>query len=108
MLTSCSSSIFTLPEGHLVSYLGLVKPGHALDWPNAALGVLFYVVHMILAPSKLATAASLLGLSVSIFLAYQLTFVLKELCVLCFSTHIINVLLVYGNLKGSSSKRKTE
>lgn len=31
----------------------------------------------------------------SVLLAYQLTFVIVELCVLCWSTHVINSILFY-------------
>ena len=40
---SCSS-VFSMPEGHMVSYWGFVEKGHVLDVPNAALGAAFYSV----------------------------------------------------------------
>lgn len=97
-----SSAVFTLPVGKMLSYLGLVEHDSLFDLPNAALGILYYswillfidmpipviqsIIHPIMASGAMAS---------SLFLAYQLTFVLKELCVLCWTTHVINTILFY-------------
>ena len=80
-----------------MSYAGLVEKGSTLDLPNAALGVLYYTWHLLLTPiaplrplTMMATAGAMAS---SIWLAYQLTFVLGDLCILCWSTHVINTLL---------------
>ncbi|EJK53871.1 hypothetical protein THAOC_26609, partial [Thalassiosira oceanica] len=39
---SCSA-VFSLPEGKMMSFFGLVPEGHPLDVPNGVLGVIFYV-----------------------------------------------------------------
>jgi vitamin-K-epoxide reductase (warfarin-sensitive) len=87
------------------------------DLPNAALGVLYYsyiilflqmpirqlgIIHKLMASAAMAS---------SLFLAYQLTFVLRELCVLCWSTHVVNTILFYNIVlkeKASASKQKNE
>ncbi|GAX24682.1 hypothetical protein FisN_4Hh240 [Fistulifera solaris] len=107
---SCSKT-FSLPEGKLLSYFGIVPSGHALDLPNAALGSVFYAQLLVLRqPIRLFVCAAMMT---SIFLAYQLTFVLGDLCILCWSTHIINSILFYkivlSTLWGSdgAAKKKT-
>ena len=93
------SSVFALPEGHLMSYFGLVSPGHWLDVPNALLGCLYYTYRIIFGAkywdTRLIPFTQLIAscaLATTIFLAYQLT-LLQELCLLCWTTHLINVLL---------------
>ena len=95
-LYSCST-VFGLPVGHLVSYFGIVPQGHALDVPNAVLGVLFYIWQLLLADTfpTLNKGITTVAFLSSVFLAYQLTFVIVELCVLCWSTHVINTILLY-------------
>jgi hypothetical protein len=89
------SSVFQLPEGRMLSYFGIIPNDHMLDVPNAALGLVFYLVWLVLLPKfpKLLTfvVVSLAMLS-SVFLAIQLM-LLKELCILCWSTHAINARL---------------
>jgi len=92
---SCSSA-FSLPEGKMMSYFGIVPEGHLLDIPNAFLGVLYYTYWLALRPMfpvPLTTAISTLAMMSSVFLAYKLL-VLQELCLLCLSTHLINLRLV--------------
>ena len=72
-----------------------------MDLPNAALGILYYswILLFIDMPiallQRLHPVISSLAMASSVFLAYQLTFVLRELCVLCWTTHVINTLLFY-------------
>jgi uncharacterized membrane protein len=44
----------------------------------------------------------------TIFLAYQLTFVLFELCILCWSTHVINTYNFYSYMFAKSQTTKTK
>mmetsp|Transcript_35163 Transcript_35163/g.85169 ORF Transcript_35163/g.85169 Transcript_35163/m.85169 type:complete len:200 (-) Transcript_35163:1088-1687(-) len=93
---SSISSAFSLPEGKMMSYFGIVPEGHLLDIPNAFLGVLYYTYWLALRPMfpvPLTTAISTLAMMSSVFLAYKLL-VLQELCLLCLSTHLINLRLV--------------
>eukprot|EP00545_Synedropsis_sp_CCMP1620_P014690 CAMPEP_0119005640 /NCGR_PEP_ID=MMETSP1176-20130426/1845_1 /TAXON_ID=265551 /ORGANISM="Synedropsis recta cf, Strain CCMP1620" /LENGTH=131 /DNA_ID=CAMNT_0006957475 /DNA_START=11 /DNA_END=403 /DNA_ORIENTATION=- len=81
---SCSA-VFQLPQGHLMSYLGIVPEGHLLDVPNAALGALYYTYQLLgrgVFPHHLTLFAALAAMSSSVFLAYHLTLI-RELCLLC-------------------------
>lgn len=78
-----------------MSYFGIVAEGHVLDVPNAALGVLYYLYTLLLIskmPILVTQIAASAALSSTIFLALKLT-QLKELCILCWTTHVINALL---------------
>lgn len=98
-----------MPEGKLLSYFNVVPNGHILDVPNAFLGVLYYSVIFIIesfiyhvpefnnAMKSITFIINALAMSSSIYLAWKLI-MLKELCVLCFTTHLLNTLLIvhYG------------
>ena len=104
------SAIFNLPEGRLLSYFQIVPNGHLLDVPNAFLGLLYYTTIIIMEQLLVKTFyhASLFGktiillnscaMSSSIFLAWKL-YTLRELCILCITTHILNTLLLYHFVK---------
>ena len=93
---SCSK-VFTLPQGKLLSYFGIIPRGHVLDVPNAMLGVFFYAQQLLLPvlPSTLNKLIVSAAFASTVFLAIQLTFVLGDLCILCWSTHIINSIFFY-------------
>jgi uncharacterized membrane protein len=120
---SCSK-VFGLPVGHLLSYLKLVPKGSVLDLPNAALGVLHYTYLLLVAPAAeaagsggnralrlLTSVAVASAFASTVYLAYQLTFVVHDLCVLCWSVHVINAYIGYDHFfrrsggSGSSSRR---
>jgi uncharacterized membrane protein len=121
---SCSK-VFALPEGRLLSYLRLVHTNHILDIPNAALGCMYYVAYLALHTirSKEYILISM-GLDMVVVLAFWSTIFLAitltrihELCVLCWTTHVINTWLCYDRIfskkrrsqqKGSSTVRKNE
>ncbi|KAG7366392.1 vitamin K epoxide reductase family protein [Nitzschia inconspicua] len=88
---SCSN-VFQLPEGRMLTYFGIVPAGSILDVPNAALGWVYYTIWIVVAPklpSKLILLVASLAMASSVWLAVQLL-MLKELCLLCWSTHVIN------------------
>lgn len=93
------SAVFALPVGKMLSYFGIVPKDSLLDVPNAALGILYYTWHLLLSPydqlQPLTDFFTVAAFGSSVFLAYQLTFVIAELCVLCWSTHVINSILLY-------------
>jgi uncharacterized membrane protein len=80
------------------------------DVPNAALGILYYTWQIAfsftnakslkeLTPLPFTDAThffTVAAFASSVFLAYQLTFVIVELCVLCWTTHVINTILLYN------------
>eukprot|EP00536_Pseudo-nitzschia_multiseries_P004091 jgi/Psemu1/187286/e_gw1.66.83.1 len=112
---SCSN-VFQLPEGRMLSYFGVVPEGSILDVPNAALGFLYYSYWLFLGPllpSALTVGVSAMAMSSSLFLAIKLV-ILKELCILCWSTHVINSRLfwsVMANLvlgRSDRGRRKKE
>ena len=98
---SCSKT-FSLPQGKLLSYFNIIPHDHVLDVPNALLGLCYYIVVIILENSRLfhfwegfTLALVILSFMTSVYLAYTLT-VLNELCILCWTTHVINTtMLVY-------------
>lgn len=76
----------------MLSYFGIIPDGHFLDVPNAALGLAFYLVWLLVLPKlpkQLTFVVTSLAMLSSVFLAIQLM-ILKELCILCWSTHAIN------------------
>jgi uncharacterized membrane protein len=108
------SAVFAMPVGKMLSYFGLVPSGSILDVPNAALGILFYSWQLLLGSKRELTDLTHLitvgAMASSVFLAYQLTFVIVELCLLCWTTHVVNSILTYKMIQTrkatSSSKVK--
>jgi uncharacterized membrane protein len=98
-----------MPVGKMLSYFGLVPHGDMFDVPNAALGMLYYTWQILFSFTTAQSMKELTPLpftdlthfftvaafASSVFLAYQLTFVIVELCVLCWTTHVINSILLY-------------
>lgn len=103
----------------MLSYFGIVPNDHILDVPNAALGLIYYIVWLLLLklppaslPHKtlLIFVLACLAMSSSVFLAIQLM-ILKELCILCISTHVINIRLwwsAFSTFRGGDSSHKTK
>ena len=90
----------------MMTYFGVVPEGHILDVPNAVLGSIYYAYILILSsmfPLFFTYFATMMAMSSSVFLAYQLTFVVKELCIICWSTHVLNTLLSWNLITNSSS-----
>ena len=107
------SAVFSLPEGKMLSYFGIVPEGHILDIPNGILGMIFYLytiigyvmrktktnvgndgggtIMLLFAPMMNLVICSL-AIASSAFLARKL-YILRELCVVCVTTHIINMTL---------------
>mmetsp|Transcript_671 Transcript_671/g.1469 ORF Transcript_671/g.1469 Transcript_671/m.1469 type:complete len:168 (-) Transcript_671:1207-1710(-) len=114
-LNASCSKVFQLPEGRMLTYFGIVSEGSLLDVPNAALGFVYYSYWLFLSsslPSSVTIFASIMAMASSIFLAIKLV-LLNELCLLCWTTHVINSRLfwsVLANLvfggKGGAAKKK--
>jgi uncharacterized membrane protein len=115
---SCSN-VFTLPEGRMLSYFGIVPEHSPLDLPNAALGFIHYMYLLILRPympRNVTYFMIIMAFASTVFLAYQLTFVLFELCVLCWTTHVINTYNFYSyffaktpaSSSSTATKKKSE
>ena len=87
----------------MLSYFVIVPNDHLLDVPNAALGLTFYLVWLTIMPKLpkvLTFVMASLAMASSVFLAIQLL-ILKELCVLCWSTHVINSRLWWSAFSAS-------
>ena len=107
----------------MLSYFGLIPSGHILDIPNGILGMVYYTYillrHISTASSQktmsgiifhptLNLVISSLAMASSLFLGRKL-FLLKEICVVCLSTHAINTTLFYRSMADKndvSNKRK--
>jgi hypothetical protein len=105
------SAVFQLPESRMLSYFGIVPSGSILDVPNAALGVAYYVIWWSMLspffPKSFGLLVATLAMSSSLFLATRLI-VLAELCVLCWSTHIINARLWWSAFSSVRSWRSDQ
>lgn len=80
------------------------------DIPNALLGVLYYSFWLLLMPmlpKQLNFLASTAAMSSSVFLAIRLV-ILKELCILCWSTHAINARLWWSAFSEFVAKEPTQ
>jgi len=94
----------------MLSYFGIVPEGHFLDIPNGILGMIYYsytilgyflkknmsavgggTFSLLFAPMMNLVISSL-AMASSAFLARKL-YILRELCVVCVTTHIINMTL---------------
>ena len=115
---SCSK-VFKSKYGKMLSLFGIVRKGHPLDVPNAALGVLFYVCAFLLpylrsvlsnrVRATIMLAASTLSCAVSCYLGYVLAVILKDFCIVCASTYVVNALVFVASLRdfcASSDKTK--
>lgn len=93
----------------MLTYFGLVPKGSLLDVPNAALGWIYYTLWMVAVPKlasstspKLVLLLASMAMASSVWLAVQLL-LLQELCLLCWSTHVINARLWWCAYSWSSS-----
>jgi len=112
---SCSA-VFQLPEGKMLSFFGLVPKDSALDIPNGILGMLFYIYvflrcslfrssKLFLVDRSVNATICTLALASSIFLARKL-YVIKEICVVCLTTHIVNTIMFYRAMLEMTKKQK--
>ena len=85
---------------HIISIFSQVPKGSALDIPNGILGMLFYTYVLLrcnimkssslfLLDRRINAVICSLALASSIFLARKL-YMIKEICIVCLSTHLIN------------------
>mmetsp|Transcript_18613 Transcript_18613/g.43349 ORF Transcript_18613/g.43349 Transcript_18613/m.43349 type:complete len:167 (+) Transcript_18613:96-596(+) len=95
--SSCSK-VFSSSWAHILSHWGLVEKGSPLDLSLPQLGILYQLL-LLCYPvarrkSKLAPALYLgIGcgsIGFTVYLACVLKFVLKEFCIICATTYVIN------------------
>jgi uncharacterized membrane protein len=100
----------------MLSFFGLVPKDSALDIPNGILGMLFYIYvflrcslfrssKLFLVDRSVNATICTLALASSIFLARKL-YVIKEICVVCLTTHIVNTIMFYRAMLEMTKKQK--
>lgn len=81
--------------------LGIIPADSFLSMPNTVYGLAYYSLHIILQHSSLyqnptartlAVALGIASIVTSAWLAYILYFVLKDFCILCVSTYVLNAI----------------
>jgi vitamin-K-epoxide reductase (warfarin-sensitive) len=96
---SCSAVLSSV-YGHIFSHWGLVAKGSSLDLPNALTGLVFYLLALsrraVGLPRLLFLLASVAALAFSLYLAYVLAFVLKDFCLVCVTSYVLNALIFAG------------
>lgn len=118
LILRCShSAVFSLPEAKILSYFGLVPSGHILDIPNGILGMIYYTyilmryISIAMSPMLfrplLNFVISALAMASSLFLGRKLL-ILKEICVVCLTTHAINTTLFYRSIREISRAGKVK
>nr|XP_021528322.1 vitamin K epoxide reductase complex subunit 1-like protein 1 [Aotus nancymaae] len=76
-----------------------------LNQPNSVFGLIFYILQLLLGMTASAVAAlilmtsSIMSVVGSLYLAYILYFVLKEFCIICVITYVLNFILLIINYK---------
>ncbi|XP_071944107.1 vitamin K epoxide reductase complex subunit 1-like protein 1 [Antedon mediterranea] len=101
---SCSK-VFTSKYGRGFGIVGpILGEDSPLNVPNSLFGILFYFLQFVLGQRHTVNAVwsliimSVLSLIGCVYLAYILTFVLHDACVVCVTTYIVNILLFIVNV----------
>ena len=102
---------------YIISIFSQVPKGSVFDIPNGILGMLFYT-YVLLRCSNIMKSSSLflldrrinavicsLALASSIFLARKL-YMIKEICIVCLSTHVINTTIFLRAMREVLKKKK--
>merc|ERR1712032_476693 len=90
--------VFTSPWAHILSHWGLVERGDLLDLSLPQLAIPYFLVLMFypvarrksLHASTLYLAIGVAAICFNVYLACVLKFILKEFCIICASTYVIN------------------
>eukprot|EP00621_Florenciella_sp_RCC1693_P003320 CAMPEP_0182545462 /NCGR_PEP_ID=MMETSP1323-20130603/34581_1 /TAXON_ID=236787 /ORGANISM="Florenciella parvula, Strain RCC1693" /LENGTH=140 /DNA_ID=CAMNT_0024756617 /DNA_START=1 /DNA_END=423 /DNA_ORIENTATION=+ len=109
MSMSCSK-VLASSYGHILSHWGIVPHKSALDWANASLGGIFYLIMLGSAPlpRALTLFISSLSCAFSLYLAYVLKYVLEDFCIVCVSSYIVNGLIFVFAYKRFTAKKMTK
>ena len=110
---SCSK-VFLSEYGRIFSHLGFIPHNSTLDLPNAFYGTIFYILaainyyysHRKAFAADILLSLTVLSMVLSAYLSYILTFILEDVCVVCYSTYVCNVLLF--SLSWSNCRLKRE
>ncbi|XP_043910158.1 vitamin K epoxide reductase complex subunit 1-like protein 1 [Protopterus annectens] len=100
------STVFVSRWGRGFGLLGSVfGRDSAVNQPNSVFGIIFFVLQMLLGMTVSAVAAlilmtsSIVSVLGSLYLAYILYFVLRDFCIICVATYLLNVVLLIINYK---------
>ncbi|MEE6469749.1 hypothetical protein FKM82_008754 [Ascaphus truei] len=100
------SSVLSSRWGRGFGLLGSIfGKDSVMNQPNSVFGLVFYLLQLLLGMTVSAVAALLLMTSSivsvmgSLYLAYILYFVLKDFCVICIATYLLNFILLIINYK---------
>ncbi|ESO97314.1 hypothetical protein LOTGIDRAFT_115113 [Lottia gigantea] len=103
-LISCSR-VFTSRYGRGFGLIDRVLGKDSiLNQPNSVFGMAFYTFQTILAfnsgyvGSVVQLVASIISNIGSVYLAYILYFVLQDFCIVCISTYVVNLLLLFVSI----------
>jgi vitamin-K-epoxide reductase (warfarin-sensitive) len=90
---SCSQVLMS-EYGHILSKWKLVPAGSALDLPNPVLGIAYYLLVLLwpqhLSRGAVVAAAATASLAFSAYLASILAFELKDFCMVCVASYVVN------------------
>lgn len=100
---NCLTAV-TSEYSHLLRHFGVVQAGSLWDVSNAVIGLLYYgtILGYPLRPyahffrRNVYLVLSLFASVTSLYLGCILFFVLKDLCVVCITTHVVNFLISLG------------
>ncbi|XP_047533133.1 vitamin K epoxide reductase complex subunit 1-like protein 1 [Vanessa atalanta] len=79
--------------------LGIMPKDSPFKLPNCVYGVMFYSIMIFLTTFnvtsvvKVQIALSITSLATCVYLAYLLIFVLRDFCVVCVSTYLLNIII---------------
>ncbi|CAI9590469.1 unnamed protein product [Staurois parvus] len=100
------SSVLSSRWGRGFGLLGSIfGKDSVMNQPNSVFGLIFYLLQMLLGMTVSAVAAlvlmssSIVSVVGSLYLAYILYFVLKDFCVICVATYLLNFILLIINYK---------
>jgi vitamin-K-epoxide reductase (warfarin-sensitive) len=97
---SCSK-VFLSKYGKIFSHVGLVHYNSLLDQPNAFYGVIFYVIFGVLSLftkiwpklKSILMLLSVISMLLSSYLSIILTFILNDVCIVCYGTYLCNIMI---------------
>lgn len=99
---SCAT-VFRSTYAHMLSHLGLLPRGHALDLSLATIGILLYACYYIVISIRrpfpfreelfLAVASS--GVIFSCILLYVIHYILHDFCIVCATFHFCNFMMLF-------------
>ena len=120
LLSSYCSAVFSLPDAKMLSFFGIVPPGHILDIPNGILGMTFYAYIFVMytaSPSQSLSSIQILfhpstnmmitslAMASSLFLGRKL-YEITKICVVCLTTHAINTTLFVRSAREINARGK--